>query len=111
MPEMACDVMAVLGMLFERQSKAVPGRWGGFLMYATSPSTAQDQFMHTIVRRHTMSERTSTRLALPKEGRLNSAALAEQADLINAIAGEFMGGHKKRVRVYTWVPLPWGRCK
>jgi hypothetical protein len=29
----------------------------------------------------------------------------EQAAIVSAIAGEFMGGHKKRGRLYTWVPL------
>ena len=28
-----------------------------------------------------------------------------RAKIVTALAGEFMGGHKKRGRVYTWVPL------
>jgi hypothetical protein len=37
-------------------------------------------------------------------GRLTPTALDEQAALVAAIAGEFMGG-QKRGRVYSWVPL------
>jgi hypothetical protein len=29
----------------------------------------------------------------------------ERAQIVTALGGEFMGGHKKRGRVYTWVPL------
>jgi hypothetical protein len=53
----------------------------------------------------TLAEQTHTRRALPEDGRLDPFALDDQADLVLAIAGEFMGGHKKRGRVYTWVPL------
>lgn len=52
-----------------------------------------------------MAEQTNTRLALPKEGRLDTTSLDKQAAFVSAIAGEFMGGHKKRGRVYSWVPL------
>jgi hypothetical protein len=42
---------------------------------------------------------------LPTSAMAHSSALRAQEALITAIAGEFMGGHKKRGRVYTWVPL------
>lgn len=50
------------------------------------------------------SETNNTR-ALPTDGEFRPDALREQEELIRRIAGEFMGGHKKRGRVYTWVPL------
>jgi hypothetical protein len=43
--------------------------------------------------------------ALPSGARLHTLRLSEQDALVTALAGEFMGGHKKRGRVYTWVPL------
>jgi len=43
--------------------------------------------------------------ALPTSARLHVQSLSEPDALISAIAGDFMGGHKKRGRVYTWVPL------
>lgn len=52
-----------------------------------------------------IAEKSNTRLALPKDGRLDTTSLDKQAELVSAIAGEFMGGHKKRGRVYSWVPL------
>lgn len=52
-----------------------------------------------------MAEETNTRLALPKDGRLETSELEKQDALVSTIAGEFMGGHKKRGRVYSWVPL------
>jgi hypothetical protein len=52
-----------------------------------------------------LAERTDSVRALPSKGRANTTAIEEQATLIAAIAGEFMGTHKKRGRVYTWVPL------
>jgi len=52
-----------------------------------------------------LADQVDARLALPTEGRLNTGALREQQDLVTAMAGEFMGTHKKRGRVYTWVPL------
>jgi hypothetical protein len=52
-----------------------------------------------------LATKTKTRSALPRGGRLNIDAQQELVELINAIAGEFMGSHKKRGRVYTWVPL------
>jgi hypothetical protein len=52
-----------------------------------------------------LAEHSRAITALPTNGRLNTSALSEQAVLIAAIAGEFMGNHKKRGRVYTWVPL------
>jgi hypothetical protein len=55
-----------------------------------------------------LADETNTRGALPREGHINTLALDEQATFIEAIAGEFMGGHKKRGRVYTWVPLHLG---
>jgi hypothetical protein len=55
-----------------------------------------------------LAEGTNTTLSLPINGRLNTSALDGQAALVNALAGEFMGGHKKRGRVYTWVPLHLG---
>jgi hypothetical protein len=52
-----------------------------------------------------IAEQTNTRRALPEDGRLDTTSLEKQAALVSAIAGEFMGGHKKRGRVYSWVPL------
>ncbi len=52
-----------------------------------------------------IAEKTNTRRALPEGGRLDTTSLEKQAALVSAIAGEFMGGHKKRGRVYSWVPL------
>lgn len=42
---------------------------------------------------------------LPSRGAEGWSQVDHQAQLINAIAGEFMGTDKKRGRVYTWVPL------
>lgn len=42
--------------------------------------------------------------ALPAKGRVDSNP-EQQAALISAVAGEFMGKDRKRGRVYTWVPL------
>lgn len=53
----------------------------------------------------TLASRHAVQAALPNDGRLNAAAIEEQTSLITAIAGEFMGSHKKRGRVYSWVPL------
>jgi hypothetical protein len=52
-----------------------------------------------------LARESRTTQALPSDGRLNSLATKEQQVLIEALAGEFMGSHKKRGRVYTWVPL------
>lgn len=43
--------------------------------------------------------------ALPMSGADEAAHIEEQARLVEAIAGEYMGSNKKRGRVYTWVPL------
>lgn len=43
--------------------------------------------------------------ALPIDGADSTGRIEEQARLIDAIAGEFMGSNKKRGRVYSWVPL------
>ena len=53
----------------------------------------------------TLASQTNAQEALPESGRFNTAALEDLPALITAIAGEFMGGHKKRGRVYSWVPL------
>lgn len=58
-----------------------------------------------------LADETNARLALPRNGRLNMSALDEQARLIAALAGEYMGRHKKRGRVYTWVPLHLGDAR
>ena len=55
-----------------------------------------------------LATQTNTTRALPENGQINTAALEDQPVIIAAIAGEFMGGHKKRGRVYTWVPLHLG---
>jgi hypothetical protein len=55
-----------------------------------------------------LATQTNTLSALPQNGQLNTSALDEQAMLVTGLAGEFMGGHKKRGRVYTWVPLHLG---
>ena len=52
-----------------------------------------------------IARQTGTEKALPETGRIDTFALEDQATLIQTMAGEFMGGHKKRGRVYTWVPL------
>jgi hypothetical protein len=54
---------------------------------------------------HAVAYATGTLAALPLHNQLNVSALQDQERLINAMSGEFMGGHKKRGRVYTWVPL------
>lgn len=52
-----------------------------------------------------LAARIGAQRALPENGRDSAAFINEQALLIDAIAGEFMGSNKKRGRVYTWVPL------
>ena len=52
-----------------------------------------------------LADMTGTRFALPQIGQLDAAAPDIQDKLVSAIAGEFMGSHKKRGRVYSWVPL------
>jgi hypothetical protein len=52
-----------------------------------------------------LAERLNIKADVVVNGRLNSARLGELAALVAAIAGEFMGGHKKRGRVFSWVPL------
>ena len=52
-----------------------------------------------------LADATGTRFALPQIGHLDTDAPDIQDKLVSAIAGEFMGSHKKRGRVYTWVPL------
>src|SRR5690606_28643499 len=46
--------------------------------------------------------------ALPKRNELDLSGVNKQDALITTSAGEYMGGHKKRGRVYTWVPLHLG---
>ncbi len=53
----------------------------------------------------TLANDTQTRDALPFDGSLNILAIGQQEKLIRAIAGEYMGSHKTRGSVYTWVPL------
>lgn len=53
----------------------------------------------------TLADRERATLALPNAGRLNASSIGEQNALITSIGGEFMGNHKKRGRVYSWVPL------
>lgn len=53
----------------------------------------------------TLAESIGGARALPVQGEDSTAYIDEQAELIDAIAGEFMGSNKKRGRVYTWVPL------
>jgi hypothetical protein len=55
-----------------------------------------------------LAERIDARPALPRLGRVNTSELADQERLIAALAGEFMGSHKKRGRVYSWIPLHLG---
>ena len=55
----------------------------------------------------TLAERLNVGSALPSEGR-PVASPHEQEVLITAMAGEYMGNHSKRGRVYTWVPLHLG---
>lgn len=55
-----------------------------------------------------LAAKTNALPALPDGGQPDSASLEDQASLITAIAGEFMGSHKKRGRVYSWVPLHLG---
>lgn len=52
-----------------------------------------------------LAEATQSLPALPQNGKLDTSAIDGQPALITAIAGEFMGSHKKRGRVYTWIPL------
>lgn len=53
----------------------------------------------------TLAESIGAARALPLQGEDSTTYIDEQAELIDAIAGEFMGSNKKRGRVYTWVPL------
>ncbi len=52
-----------------------------------------------------IAKETGSKTALPTRGEFHPEAIDEQKELIRRIAGEFMGGHKKRGNVYTWVPL------
>ena len=52
-----------------------------------------------------LAESTPMRLMLIEGGPSSSARMDEQAALVSFLAGEFMGNHKKRGRVYSWVPL------
>lgn len=53
----------------------------------------------------TLAERENALLALPKPGAQIEPLPEAQTQLINGLAGEFMGSNKKRGRVYTWLPL------
>ena len=57
---------------------------------------------------HELADSIDATAALPQKNQLPASAVRQQDALITAIAGEFMGGHKKRGRVYTWVPLHLG---
>jgi hypothetical protein len=46
--------------------------------------------------------------ALPTSWMSHNASPQAQDALVTSLAGEFMGGHKKRGRVYTWIPLHLG---
>jgi hypothetical protein len=52
-----------------------------------------------------LAAQTETKAALPLNGEDSRLHANEQRRLIHALAGEFMGGGKKRGLVYTWVPL------
>lgn len=52
-----------------------------------------------------LAEQIGASQALPINGAASTGRIEEQARLIDAIAGEFMGSNKKRGRVYSWVPL------
>lgn len=52
------------------------------------------------------AENLPVMLALQSVGRVGGLMGNDvYAPLVSAIAGEFMGGHKKRGKVFTWVPL------
>lgn len=51
------------------------------------------------------SQRNRLADALPDAGKLNMNAIDDQARLIAALAGDYMGAGPKRGRVYTWLPL------
>lgn len=53
----------------------------------------------------TLARETETQSALPVQGTPNSSAGEQLDGLISAMAGEYMGRHKKRGRVFTWIPL------
>lgn len=52
-----------------------------------------------------LADQLGVRAVLPSDGRVSQVQPEEQANLVSAIAGEFMGSNKKRGKVYTWVPL------
>jgi hypothetical protein len=52
-----------------------------------------------------LTERTLIRFGSETDNGFSSTGADEYAALVAKIAGEFMGGHKKRGRVYSWVPL------
>lgn len=53
----------------------------------------------------TLAQRENALDALPQAGVDNWVHSGAQERVISSIAGEFMGGNKKRGRVYTWLPL------
>jgi hypothetical protein len=52
-----------------------------------------------------LAYQNQTREALPIDGSIDINSIDKQRKLISAIAGEYMGSHKTRGSVYTWVPL------
>lgn len=53
----------------------------------------------------TLAAEANASKALPASGEDSRLHTDEQRKLVHAIAGEFMGGSKKRGLVYSWVPL------
>lgn len=52
-----------------------------------------------------VAKRVGASSALPAPGRHQRGSVEEQKELINALAGPYMGTDARRGRVYTWVPL------
>ena len=52
-----------------------------------------------------LADQTQTREVLPIDGSIDMSSIDKQRKLVSAIAGEYMGSHKTRGSVYTWVPL------
>ena len=57
-----------------------------------------------------LAKETETQSALPIQGTPNSLAGEQLDGLISSLAGEYMGRHKKRGRVFTWIPRTFKRC-
>ncbi len=65
--------------------------------------TLRDPGAHTAMFR--LASRLGAEAALSSEGLRSRRAQQQQIDIVNALAGPFMGSDARRGRVYTWIPL------